>query len=211
MSDPGLLHRVRDYYDGKLRDHGATPRGVDWNSAESQQRRFGELSRLWRDDQTATIVDYGCGYGALALWLRGRGHSGAYTGFDVSETMIAAARHETRALTGCTFTIDRHHLAPADYVAASGIFNVKMDTPADEWRDYILRTIDDLASLAGRGFAFNALTAYSDADRQRADLYYADPLSLFDHCRRRFSRHVALLHDYPLYEFTLIVRLQAAA
>ena len=25
-------------------------------------------------------------------------------------------------------------------------------------------------------------------------------------CQRRYSRHVALLHDYPLYEFTIIVR-----
>jgi hypothetical protein len=41
----------------------------------------------------------------------------------------------------------------------------------------------------------------------RADLYYADPLFFFEHCRQRFSRRVALLHDYPLYEFTILVRL----
>jgi hypothetical protein len=69
----------------------------------------------------------------------------------------------------------------------------------------MFNTIADLASLGTRGFAFNALTAYSDADRQRPDLYYADPLELFGHCRT-FSRFVALLHDYPLYEFTLLVR-----
>jgi hypothetical protein len=40
----------------------------------------------------------------------------------------------------------------------------------------------------------------------RDDLFYADPLALFEHCRTRFSRRVALLHDYPLYEFTLLVR-----
>jgi hypothetical protein len=74
----------------------------------------------------------------------------------------------------------------------------------------MLATISDLASLGSRGFAFNALTTYSDADRQRPDLYYADPLVCFDHCRRTFSRFVTLLHDYPLYEFTMLVRFQAA-
>jgi hypothetical protein len=47
---------------------------------------------------------------------------------------------------------------------------------------------------------------YSDPERMRAHLYYADPCRLFDHCKRRYSRHVALLHDYGLYEFTILVR-----
>jgi hypothetical protein len=68
-------------------------------------------------------------------------------------------------------------------------------------------TIDDLALLSRRGFAFNALTSYSDADKQRADLYYADPRQVLDHCLRRWPRRVALLHDYGLYEFTIRVRL----
>jgi len=37
-------------------------------------------------------------------------------------------------------------------------------------------------------------------------LYYADPIFLFEHCRRTFSRFVSLIHDYPLYEFTILVR-----
>ena len=70
------------------------------------------------------------------------------------------------------------------------------------------RTIDRLAALATKGFAFNALTSYSDADRRRDDLHYADPLHWFDYCKRSHSRFVTLLHDYPLYEFTLLVRVQ---
>ena len=40
----------------------------------------------------------------------------------------------------------------------------------------------------------------------RADLFYGDPTFFFDHCKRKYSRNVALLHDYDLYEFTIIVR-----
>ena len=40
----------------------------------------------------------------------------------------------------------------------------------------------------------------------RPDLHYADPLALFDRCKRRYARDVALLHDYGLWEFTLLVR-----
>jgi hypothetical protein len=63
-----------------------------------------------------------------------------------------------------------------------------------------------MAQLSKKGFAFNILTGYSDPERQRADLYYADPLFFFDYCQKNFSRFVALLHDYPLYEFTILVK-----
>ena len=35
-------------------------------------------------------------------------------------------------------------------------------------------------------------------------LFYADPCQLFDYCKQNFSKQVALLHDYRLYEFTII-------
>ena len=203
----GIGARVREYYDGKLSAHGATPAGVDWNSRQSQELRFAQLARLWEADPGASILDYGCGYGAMATWLRARGHGGRYTGFDVSTMMADAARRETAGLAECHFTTIRSELERADYAVASGIFTVKLDTPEPEWRAYVLETIDDLASLGRRGCGFNALTLYSDVDRRRSDLYYSDPLELFDFCRRKYSRSVSLLHDYPLYEFTVIVRL----
>lgn len=32
--------------------------------------------------------------------------------------------------------------------------------------------------------------------------------ALFDLCKRRYSKNVALLHDYGLYEFTILIRKQ---
>ena len=58
------------------------------------------------------------------------------------------------------------------------------------------------------GFTFNSLTSHSAADKMRDYLYYADPYALFDLCKRRYSRHVASLLDYGLYEFTILVRMQ---
>jgi hypothetical protein len=102
--------------------------------------------------------------------------------------------------------MDRAELREADYTLASGIFNVRLSTAEGEWKNYMLEVIDTMNSLSRSGFAFNALTKYSDAEFMRADLYYADPLFLFDHCKTKYSKFVTLLHDYPLYEFTILVR-----
>lgn len=209
MSTPDLLQQTRQYYDGRLAAHGPTARGVDWNSEESQRLRFRDLARLVEHDPDASVLDYGCGYGALRSYLRERGHRGPYAGFDISERMIEAARAASADETAA-YSSDRSSLEPADYALASGIFNVKQQASDDEWHRYMLETIQDLAAVSRRGFAFNVLSRYSDPARRRADLYYADPLELFDYCQRHVSRFVSLLHDTPLYEFTMLVRLTPA-
>jgi SAM-dependent methyltransferase len=206
MSFASLVRRVDAYYSAKLRAHGATPRGVDWNSAESQAVRFDQLLGVCDLGRPFSINDFGCGYAALLDHLTRTGAEFDYTGYDISADMIEQARRLHGDHNGCALTTDEAALPVADYTVASGIFNVRLDTPEDSWRGYILETLATLDRLSRRGFAFNMLTSYSDPERMRADLYYGDPCAFFDHCKRRFSRQVALLHDYGLYEFTIRVR-----
>lgn len=212
-ADPGgpdaAIHAaVVRYYDGRLREFGATPRGVDWNGSESQALRFRQLLQvLDADDRGAvSLTDYGCGYGALVDHLREHGPVGRYCGFDLSETMIEAARRRHADTAWASFTTDPAALPEADYTVASGIFNVRLDHPSETWTRYVLETLDVLHASCRRGFAFNVLSTVSDPDRRRPDLFYADPAELLTHCQQRYSRRVALLHDTPLYELTLIVR-----
>ena len=120
--------------------------------------------------------------------------------------MIEQARDQHPEHIRCRFSSNEVLLAPADYSLASGVFNVKLDSDVGEWQEYVFATIDRLAELSTRGFSFNLLTSYSDPERQRPGLYYADPCLVFDHCLKRYSDEVALLHDYGLYEFTILVK-----
>jgi len=206
VSHATIREQARSYYEAKLRTHGPTPAGADWNSQASQTLRFRCLERLWEAEADASLLDYGCGYGALAAYVRGRGHRGPYAGFDLSDSIAAAARRHTAGLAACQFTACRDELVAADYAVASGVFNVKQDVSEDAWQAYVWDTMADLATLGTRGFAFNALTSYSDPDKRRPDLFYADPLVFFDRCKRTHSHFVTLVHDYPLHEFTIIVR-----
>jgi SAM-dependent methyltransferase len=205
--DVDLVRRVAKYYSEKVAIHGPTPKGADWNSRESQELRFEQLLRVCEGRPAFTLNDFGCGYGALARFMANRGLSFVYRGYDASEAMVAEARAFLATIPNCTLFTDETQLPPADYTVASGVFNVKLDTPEERWTQYVLDTMAAIARLSTVGFAFNLLTRYADPDRTRPDLYYADPAFFFDHCIRTYSRRVALLHDYPLYEFTIIVRL----
>lgn len=201
-----IARAVGDYYSRKVDEHGPTPAGADWRDSESQELRFRQLMRLADDDKPFALNDYGCGYGALASHLRENGFDFTYRGFDVSEPMLRHARELHAGDSSCTFVASEDELAPTDFTVASGIFNVRLDNDAERWGSYVLETIETFDRLSTRGFAFNMLTSYSDSDKMRDDLYYADPTFYFDLCKRRYSRNVALLHDYGLWEFTLLVR-----
>jgi SAM-dependent methyltransferase len=206
-----LLDAVQRYYTGKISEHGATARGVDWNDQASQELRFEQILKLCDLQTPFTINDYGCGYGALALYLDGRGLRFRYTGFDISASMLDQARDLLSGLDHCRLVAADELLERADYTVASGIFNVRLEARDDEWEQHVFTTLERLDALSTRGFAFNMLTSYSDPGRMRPDLYYADPRWIFDHCKQTFSRWVALLHDYGLYEFTILVRKEGVA
>jgi SAM-dependent methyltransferase len=206
MTFDALLGKVERYYSARFADHGATPAGVDWNGPESQSLRFRELLRVTDGESGITVLDYGCGYGALAAYLADSGRDVDYVGYDVSESMVEHARRAHGDSSRARFTHDQTEVLPADYAIASGIFNVKLDEDDGHWHDYVVSTMSRLAELGKRGFAFNMLTGYSDPGRMRPDLYYGDPGRYFDLCKRTLAGNVALLHDYGLWEFTILAR-----
>ena len=202
-----FLNEVADYYSEKLLEHGNTPRGVDWNGADSQIIRFEQLCKLIDSKASSfSLSDIGCGYGALFDFLSTRYSLSEYVGLDISAEMIRAAQIRNTHLTNVKFILSSEPNLICDYGVASGIFNVRLQRTDAEWYDYLIATLDVLDKSSRLGFAFNCLTSYSDADKKRDYLYYADPHQLFDHCMRHYSRQVALLHDYGLFEFTIIVR-----
>lgn len=203
---PDILVEVAKYYAAKLAEHGETPRGVDWNGEESQALRFDQLAQIIQPSAGFSINDLGCGYGALFDYLSSRRHDFAYKGSDISADMITAAQKRYSNSTNAHFSVAAEPPEMADYGIASGIFNVRLRLSDAEWYNYLRTTLDVLNRTSRIGFAFNCLTSYSDADMMRDYLYYADPCILFDLCKRRYSSRVALLHNYGLYEFTILVR-----
>lgn len=204
--NPALLEEVAAYYAEKLRQHGQTPQGVDWNNAAGQWLRFHQLAQLFDGNQHFSVNDLGCGYGAFYDFISQHYPLAAYIGIDICETMTEAAQQRHAGQAQARFICAASPDQTADYTVTSGIFNVRFGRTDPEWQAYLETTLDSLDRSSRRGFAFNCLTRYADADKMKANLYYADPCQLFDLCKRKYSRNVTLLHDYDLYEFTLLVR-----
>jgi SAM-dependent methyltransferase len=201
------LAGIAELYAEGLRHHGPLSQSVGWKDEESQRLRFAKLALVLAGDAAPvlSVNDWGCGYGAMFQYLAAvlGERLESYTGYDISEEMVSAARgfvHDPRA----SFVHGSDELRRADYSFVSGTFNVKLGAPDDVWRDHVEATLLRLAGVSRRGLAFNLLTSY--VDWREDHLYYADPAYFFRFCREGLGRYVTLVHDYPLYEWTMLVQ-----
>src|SRR5512139_2083342 len=98
--------------------------------------------------------------------------------------MVLAGRELHSDFPNAHFTTHEEDLPMAEYLIAGAIFNIKLDTPYKEWQKLVVKTLRRMDALCSRGFSFNMLTKYSYLEQvaQRPDLFYGDPLLLFDFC-----------------------------
>lgn len=208
MSSPDSpLDKIQHLYANNIRELGIDSRAVGWNSPECQELRFEKLTAVIEDcASTVSVNDYGCGYGAHLDYLVNRREIrvGEYFGYDLSQEMLAAAHTELAWYAGRLSLLRSPVVSTvADYTFVSGTFNVRFEASDEAWSSFITRTLDDIHQHSRRGFAFNLLSTF--VDWREPHLYYGDPGYWFNLCATRYSRRVALLQNYPLHEWTMLV------
>jgi SAM-dependent methyltransferase len=204
-----VFDRVAAYYGAKLVRHGATPQGVDWSCSATQWLRFVQLLKLCTFDSPFSLIDVGCGYGALVTFLRAR-HPGVrvdYLGIDLCAAMVKCARRIHRGRPATLFQAGRSCPHQADYALASGIMNVTLGCPRPIWEYSVGASLIDLRRMGRRGFAVNFLTAAPEGSPPEM-LYCADPARWAAFCRAELGCDVEVLDGYGMREFTLLARYQ---
>lgn len=200
------LSKIEKLYSENLEKFGIDSKSVGWNSPESQILRFDKLMSVVEDPlhQEFSINELGCGYGELYKYCQINNYRiGQYNGYDISEKMLEAAN---RYISNNKVNLIKESSVKtkADYTITSGIFNVKFEEQKENWETYIKNTLKNMFENSEKGIAFNLLTKYVDFEAE--NLYYADPAYYFSFCKKELSKYVNLLHDYKLYEWTIVVK-----
>lgn len=204
----GTLDGIANLYEENLKNYGQVSKSVGWKDEASQILRFEKLAQVI-DPGTAgagiSVNDLGCGYAAMFSFLDGLPSVALnrYYGYDISDKMLEAAALAVENDPRAVFIRRSEITEAADYSFVSGTFNVRLDASDELWTEHILQAIQNLAANSRKGFAFNLLSTY--VDWKQENLYYGDPFMYFDFCKSNISPYVSLLHDYPLYEWTLLV------
>jgi len=183
---------------------------LDWASAESQRARFEVLINNV-DLAGLALLDIGCGLGDLWAMLKQRRIDVRYTGVDILEKMIDAARARHRDgefICADVFAADRSdQTVPGrfkadsfDVVFCSGAFNLDLGNN----REFLPVAVARMLQLARRAAVFNLL--HERAKFAEDGYFYCGPrevLAMIDPLRPQ-GWTLRILDDYLPNDFTVI-------
>ncbi len=195
-------HRINlDYYNAKITEYGQDIRALSWGSIDSQQERFRILYEIG-ELNNRSILDVGCGFGDLYLFLKERGGNlKQYVGIDVNAQMIALAKVKSPEVTfEVKDILDDKLKGEYDYVVASGIFS--LETP--DWQAVTEKILRKMYQLSRIGIGVNFLSSLTTGEKY-TNMHYAHPEDITNFVHKKMSTRIVLRHDYRPNDFTLYI------
>lgn len=207
-----ISQKLKKHYKQKFAEHGATPEGVDWgsNTADHLLRLDRMLAVLelgyWQDNrERPSLLDVGCGYGALFDYVQQRGLELDYFGIDICESMLEECKsrrsNDSNAawLVGDILSLEGSRRF--DYVVCNGIFTQKLEVSIKAMDQYMQTIVARMFDLWRIGIAFNVMTTH--VNFIAPNLYYRNPAELLGWCMSTPTSRVRIDHAYPLFEYTV--------
>jgi SAM-dependent methyltransferase len=193
--------KIRSHYEPRIKGRRPSHEVLDWASAASQEARF----RVLVENVPLagkSLLDVGCGLGDLFAYLKRRGIVVEYTGVDLLEKMVDAARKrnpDAHFIQADVFTEETFLPGQFDVVFVSGAFNLNLGNNLD----FLAGAVRLLLDVSRECAVFNLLHKRAPHDDDR--YFYCEPAEVLEilaplHCRPR------IIDDYLPNDFTVICR-----
>jgi SAM-dependent methyltransferase len=154
-----------------------------------------------------TVLDVGCGPGFAVPFLEERYGSitGKYLGIDISEMLIAQAR---RLWPSQRFEVRDIVASPLpdrifDFAALNGVLTAKHTLSHQEMENFTCEILEHTWQATNRALSFNVMNPHVDWTRNDLFHWPLDRAAAF--CIAKLSRHINIILDYGLYEYTVQV------
>ena len=189
MDDLTLL--FKDYHAKLFAEHGATPRGVDWNDEVEMLFRYSKLLEVldmdfYSGSPTPSLLDVGCGWGGLLEWAHNNNRDVVYTGIDVVESMIDYSSDRFPGgsfIHGDVFDLDEPEAY--DFVVCNAILTQRLTASITEMDEFAKRLIRKMFELCKHGIAFNLIS--NQVNFTVPNLFYKSPLEMLENSVRGSS------------------------
>lgn len=196
---------ISAYYKDKMKDSEPDYRVHGWESEEAVRERYEVLFRAV-DLNGKSLLDAGCGTGALLDEIRNRKIRCCYLGIDILPEMVTMARK--RRPDGSFLCLDLSEENPFDrncfdVVYASGMFN--LNTGDNE--ALLAQLLPVFTDIASECVVFNLL---HERSQNREETYFYSSPRAVEHLLRRARirpRSVDFIDGYRQNDFSVVLRL----
>jgi hypothetical protein len=136
------LNKVKNYFTEKLEQHGATHRGVDYNSTESQHIRFHQLIKVIDSSVEYSLLDFGSGYGGMYDYLRGSVTACTMSDMTLQNQWFKGREMHPNDPELPVYRARSKEVPMLDYAVVSGTFNMKLDADFDVWTQIVIESLE---------------------------------------------------------------------
>lgn len=201
------------FYEGLMCKHGdSSYRSLGWQAHENQIARFHVFEHIFGiagRGRDFSVLDIGCGFGDFFGHLKKRGYRFSYTGYDIAERVVQAAKKKH---PGVKFEVKDILNDPRperfDFVFSSGVFNIRFleeEEHLELVKAMLLRMFEIAKVGVGANFLSSGAVYYiSEEDLNSGIYYYFKPEEIIKYCRSFCSRFT-LRHDYNPGDFTVFL------
>ena len=177
-------------YENQFRRYGPVPEGVHWVGSDRQKLRFQLLLKTVFEHNKSwetSIADVGCGYGALAEYIKQHASSKSlqYFGYDISEQLISHC-HDNINYSWADFKVGKSPDTKVDYCVMSGTYNLAMTSNVQQWEDYIFNCLNDCWKQTEKLMIFNLQIA-TVAYISKGNIFYASKRKTLRKCNLLFG------------------------
>lgn len=192
--------RIIDVYNERYEKHGYDPKALGWDKGR-QTLRFEILLNYW-NLKNQSLLDFGCGFGDLYGYLKGKNNGVQYTGVDLNKHLIEEGQKRyPQARLLVKDLLDEKPSEKFDVIIASGTHSSKI---SDNW-GYVEKTFELFSKIANYGFALNFLSDRVDWEIEHS--FHYDPVRMLK-LAYKYSNRVVLRNDYMPFEFSVFVDLR---
>ena len=175
--------------------HGYSPASLGCPKGR-QDLRFKSLSKYLKK---GTLLDFGCGFGDLANYLKKENSDITYNGCDVVEDFIEVARKNNPEGFFFKTKVGSKINEDYDYIIASGVFNFLYTKKPIDHKEFIFSTLDELFSKTKNVLSVDFLSPAVDFISK--DAYHQEFNELQDFILANLSRRFEINHTYMPYEY----------
>ena len=177
-------------YRKNVKKYGFTPRGLFWNSRESQENRFKILSKLLLKysktiDKEIRIADIGCGYGDLnSFLLKNFVKKFSYKGYDINPQFIDYCKTLKKSNENFFFVSD-HPLETCDFSIMNGTYNYAINENIHRWEKYLIHNLEKCYKHSKIGIIFNL--QHSNSTKIENSIFYTSRSSMEEKLKKIFN------------------------
>ena len=202
-----LEYKINQAYRTRLKQRGNNAEGVFWRNQSTQIARFAallEITRKASPNLHTTIVDIGCGYGAMLNFIEQSAYSQniLYSGIDINRSMIKACWQKFPKKKHL-FKLGRKPFQEVDFSVFSGTFNLCLSNKLETWEKYIFDNLEQSWKKSRFGLVLNLLCKNQPSIRNQ--IYYANRKQFITRARERFGPTHAISTPHVSGDVTFII------